>query len=258
MKKLTLLLLFFCLAVNAQVFPEKNYTLLKPGMKVAVNYHYEYTNFYEKGQHYKHYKEQGGRFTDPEAIKGRTFEIIEIIPDESNIDYYSLTLKDINNQEVISYRTSKRFDIHELRMLDTIELPADYFCDYVDYAAEGEITFVHYEGIRFLKYLDKGKPRFTLQIESESIKKTSNVGTITVIFKNGKQIIKKNVNTKQSLSMDGKTGSYEALLTLTAAEASLFKESEIDSFDFFSLNKQEPKPQITGVIKGAAACVIKN
>jgi hypothetical protein len=256
MKKFTLLFLFFSLAVSAQVFPEYDPTLLKPGMKVAVKDTYEYINFYEKDNPYKNYNEQGGRFTDPATIKGRTFEITEIIKSDKQ-DYFLITLKDVSNQEIILYRYYTNKAIRDLSLLDTIEFPTDYFCNYIKYAADDEITFVDYQNIRFLKYLEKGKPKFTLKLTSEFIKKTSNVGTITIILKNGKQIIKKNVETKQTLVGDGRAN-YEALLTITTAEANLLKESEIASYDFFSLNKREPEPQIAGVIKGAADCVIKN
>jgi len=256
MKKITLLFLFFSLAVSAQVFPEYDPTLLKPGMKVAVRDTYAYGHFFQKDDLYKHYKENENSYTDPDAIKGRTFEIIDI--KESKKNYYLIDLKDITNQEIIIYKYERGNAIYELRLLDTIEFPADYFCNYIWHADTDEFSSVTYQGIKLSKFLDKGKPTYILRLISESINKTSNVGTITITLKNGKQIIKKNQITTQSLAGNGKTGSYEALITLTSAEANLLRQSEIASYDFFSLNKQEPEPQTAGVIKGAADCLIKN
>jgi hypothetical protein len=261
MKKFTLLFLFFSLAVSAQVFPELDPTLLKPGMKVKTNddVTWSFEHFYSDSLAYKKYKPGPDRYTPAKELSGRTFEVIDVKADGNDIpvEYYILTLKDVANQEILRYNNPVRQnDTAELLMIDTIELPSDYFCGYV--RSGTELTSISLTGIlRFDKFMEGNKIKYALILYTGTIKKNSGQGTITLNLKNGKKIVKpKSFATARSSNSIGEVA-YSTQITLTPEDLKLLKESEMISFDFFGLYEKKLDQQESGIIKGSIDCFMK-
>ncbi len=260
MKKFTLLFLFFSMATMAQVFPNLDPTLLKPGMRVKPNenYIYGFENFYDETG-YTHYKPgSDSNMTPSKELLGRTFEVVEVKPtnDDAYPQFFKITLKDVVNQEILNYNNFVRSSSRELLMIDSIELSSDYFCGYV--VSGTELTSISLTGIlRFDKFMENNKIKYALTLYTGTIKKNSGQGTITLNLKNGKKIVKpKSFASARSSNSIGEIA-YSTQITLTAEDLKLLKESEMVSFDFFGLYEKKLDQQESGIIKGSIDCFMK-
>jgi hypothetical protein len=263
MKKFTLLFLFFSLALSAQVFPEYDPTLLKPGMKLKTDDEitWYFQNFYSDSLGYEHYKPGSDKYkTPPNEVIGRIFEIVNVKPKGTKIpaEYYLIKLTDIATQEILYFKTHvAENSTTELLMIDTIDFPTDYFCKYVKASSGDELIFVSFSGILRLEKFHENGLKYNLYLKTEPFKKNNGTGTITLNLKNGKKIIKKNMVAFEEGGNSLGEMSYGARVPLTTEDLKLLMESEIVSYDFFGMYEKKLKQQKGSVLKGSIDCFMK-
>jgi len=271
MKKFTLLFLFFSLALSAQVFPEYDLSLVvghkvKPSIDDGIKTN-GYKLYYDQANLFNKYKVSNGS-TPFEELFDRTFEVISYAPYANSKTNFVITLKDINNQEIIHYEHSvEGFFNDEIEIVDDIKLPPDYFCNYIEeenrtwMAKEHHVPtttyfLVNLGNFGLVKYKIKEKLTPFIYVSTRSTKKEKSTnGNITLNLANNKKIIKQStIYTKQ---INSEYTEYSALLLLNENDLLLLKENKLDNYQILSTENEIPYKEYTGVLQGVIDCFTK-
>lgn len=221
-----------------------------------------YENFYSNAKSLDRYKSIPGRIeTKPEALEGRIFTVTKVekqngFDSTAEKDYkYIYTLEDVKTKEVLYYIFLPGYDrsrLYYLEVIGGLDLPADFYCDYIDTMVYSEKRISYSVEAKFVcnleKNYDNGKIDYELKIELYATAYPGKGYTITM--ENGTVLSGKDFGVGEL-----KNGKPFAIHFLTLDEMKLLSKYKITEFSIRGGTYKMSDRNMT-VMKEGAKCLL--
>jgi hypothetical protein len=259
MKKLfTLITLLFIATVAAQVsYPYKRPELLAGKEVKVLPYNSDFGSkgfeyFYKEDQMNNYAAEASWQsYTLPKYLEGRVFKVTEVAKDTGKYGENSFYLKLLSDKdETVYYRYSTDDTNGEsgfpLEVIGGLDLPADFYCDYINKGANigeystrnGGVTFTRERFDTPAEKKAKAAKEYEVRVKFYGKASTLNRG-LTLFFDNGKSIERKNEFVISTLD-NGTLYKHETSIILTKQEAEIMATANLTGFKILDLTYTDP------------------